>query len=195
MGAHVAGNRLQVVDHPGGGFRVGEDHGSDRLACVRLQGSAEGLRIEGLAPLRLHHLHIQAIGLSHLHPALTELAVVAAEHPVALAQHVDDAGLHRRRAAASDGQHVAAGLVQPLQLGGGAFDDLLEIGAAVADRVAAHRQQDSFRHRCGAGDHQGELVLHGSGGGEGRGDAAAARSTTIKNGVHPCFIPPSTPPL
>jgi len=52
-------------------------------------------------------------------------------------------------------------LEQPLQLLGGAFDDLLKVGPPVADRVAPHRLQDGFRHRGGAGDHQGEFVLHG----------------------------------
>jgi hypothetical protein len=157
----VGGDGLQVVDHPGGGFRVGEDHGLDRLGGVGLQCGFEGLRIEGLAPLGLDHLHVQAVGLGHLHPAFAEFAVVAAEHSIAAAEGVHDAGFHGGGAAAGDHQHLVLGLMQPLELLGGAFDDLLEIGAAVADRMAAQRLQHGFRHRCGAGDHQGEFVLHG----------------------------------
>ena len=164
MGTHMAGNGFEVVDHPGGGFRVGEDHGFDRLGRVGLQGGAERFGVQRQAPLRLDHLHVQAVGLGHLHPALTEFAVVAAENRVAFAEHVDDSRLHGGGAAAGDHQHVAAGLMQPLQLLGGALDDLLEVGAAVADRVATHGLQDGFRHRRGTGDHQGELVLHGEGG-------------------------------
>ena len=51
--------------------------------------------------------------------------------------------------------------MQPLQLLGGALDDLLKIGAAMADWVTSHRLQDCLRHRGGAGNHQGQLVLHG----------------------------------
>ena len=54
------------------------------------------------------------------------------------------------------------GLMQPLQLFRGALDDLLKVGAAVADRMAPKGLQNGFRHGRGAGDHQGEFVLHGA---------------------------------
>ena len=163
MGLHVTGNALQVIDHPCRGFRVGEDHGLDRFGAVGFQRRAEGLRIEGLAPLRLDHFNIQSVGAGHLDPAFAELAVVTAQHLVAAAQGVDDSRFHGSGSAAGDHQHIAGGLVQPLQLFGGAPHDGLELPAAVADGVTTHGLQHRFRHRGGARNHQGELVLHGAG--------------------------------
>ena len=178
MGFDVAVDGFQVVDDASGGFRVGEDHRLDRLGRVGFQGVAEGLGIQGLAPFRLDDFHFKAIGLGHLHPALAEFAVVAADHLVAATEHVDDSGFHGRRAAASEHQHIAFGLVQPLQLLGGAGHDLLELPAAVADGMACHRQEHPFRHRSGAGDHQLKLVLHAAGWG---GRNPAGGSFTLKS--------------
>ena len=163
MGLHVTGNGLQVVDHPSGGFRVGEDHGLNRFASVSLQGVTERFGVQGLAPLSLDHLHLQAVGAGHLHPALAEFAVIAAEHPVAAAEGVDDPGFHGGRAAAGDHQHIILGLMQPLQLLGCAAHDGLEFAAAVTDRVATHGLQHRLGNRSGTRDHQGELVLHSAG--------------------------------
>ena len=142
---------------------MGEDHGLDRFGCVGLQGCAECLRVQRLPPFSLDDLHIEAIGARHFHPALTELAVVAAENPVAAAQGVDDSRFHGSGATARDHQNVAAGLVQPLQLFCRAAHDGLKLTAAVPDGMTSHRLEHRFGHRGRARDHQGELVLHGAG--------------------------------
>ena len=77
--------------------------------AVSASKAARNFRIQGLSPFRFDHLHLKAVGLGHLHPALTKLAVVAAQHLVAAAEGVDDPGFHRCGAAAGDHQHVAAG--------------------------------------------------------------------------------------
>ena len=49
----------------------------------------------------------------------------------------------------------------------------------VPDGVLTHRLQDGFRHRGRAGDHQGELVLHGRGWWGESGGGCAARCGAI----------------
>ena len=45
MGFDMATDGLQIIDHPGGGLRVREDHGFDRFGAIGFQGFAEVIRI------------------------------------------------------------------------------------------------------------------------------------------------------
>jgi hypothetical protein len=55
-------------------------------------------------------------------------------------EKVDDACFHRARAAGRQNQHVAAGLVQPLQTLRHLGDDIREISGAMPDRMFCHRE-------------------------------------------------------
>ena len=54
---HMAVDRLQVVDHPRGGFAVGDNHRLDALVAVGTQAIGKGLGIQRFAPIRRQGFH------------------------------------------------------------------------------------------------------------------------------------------
>jgi len=70
--------------------------------------------------------------------------------------------LSASRAAAGTRQHIRFGLMQPLDAGGGALDNRLELSAAVADRNGGSRHSKALSGRVGPGSFMGQLVPDGS---------------------------------
>src|SRR5207302_895514 len=80
---------------------------------VLAQGLLDGDRLDRMAPLALQGDRVHPVRLRQLSPALAELAAVDDHGSVALAEEVDERGLHRAGAAGCEHEHVLLRLVEP----------------------------------------------------------------------------------
>ena len=149
---------LDVGDDAGRGLGLRAEH--DAGAALG-DGRADLARHGHLAPGVVDALHVEAVVLADLDPALAERAGDDDRDPVARAGEVRDRRLHRTRAGRAEEQHLALGAEHLLEALERPRVDRLEVGAAVVDHRLGAGREHLGRHGRRARREQVAL-LHGT---------------------------------
>ena len=147
-----AGDGFQVVGHAGGSLVVGDEDGLDFRVLPEL--GADGLGVDGVAPLEVHAGHVGAVALGDLHETVAEGAGGGGDDLVAGGQGVDHRGFQGAGAAGGEDVEVVGGHEDLLQTGGGGLDQLLELGTPVVDHGQGHLVHDVVGNGSGSGGTQ-----------------------------------------
>ena len=145
------------MGNAGGSFVVRNQHRLD--GRILAQRGADGVGVNGVAPLKVHPQHIGAVGLGNLHKAVAESAGGARDDAVAGREGIDHRRLQGAGAAGGEDIQVVGGHKDLFEAGGSGVNQLPEFRPPVVNHRQRHFGNDVVRDGGRAG---GTQVLGGN---------------------------------
>ena len=139
-----AANLRQPARHAGRRLVVDDQHGPDAMVTILTQPGFERRRIDAVAPVSRHDLHVESQPARDLGPASRELSDVEGEHAIARRQRIDQGRLPGAGARRGKDHHGRGGLENRLQPVENGPAQRRELRAPVIDGRLRHRPQHTI---------------------------------------------------
>ncbi len=145
-GVDRAAQRRDIVDDPGRGFAVHDQHCLDLVLAILAQPRFEPRRVDRAAPVVRQGLDFEAEGFAAQPPVQREEPALDDQHLVAGREQVDERGFPGAVAGGGVTQNRRFGLEHALEAREAFLLDRAKIGAVEIGRAAVHRPQHPIRN-------------------------------------------------